>query len=118
MTSEEEAFGSGIELTQDLDLAIDNTGDIGFESGIDELGKDLAFQTKRRLNVRIGHKITNTEKEITKLKATRIIQEDERISSVEDVEVGQTGEDILTLDVDIVADDGTNYSFVIPVGEE
>jgi len=118
MTTEEEAFGSGIKLTEDLDLAIDGTGDIGFESGIDELGKDLAFQTKRRLDVRIGHKITNTEEEITKVKATRIIQQDERISSVENIEIGQTGPDILTLDVEIVADDGTNYDFVIPVGDE
>jgi len=36
-------YGAGIELTQDLDLRIDSTGDISSVDGVDELEKDLAF---------------------------------------------------------------------------
>jgi len=40
-------YGAGIELTQDLDLRIDSTGDISSVDGVDELEKDLAFQLIR-----------------------------------------------------------------------
>lgn len=114
----EEIFGSGIKLDQDFDMVIDGTGDIGFERGLDELQKDFAFNTARNLHRRIGTPLSKTEKEITKVKVARILQQDQRVQSVDSVSIiDPDDDDEIVLEVSITVDDDSTYDLVIPVGE-
>jgi hypothetical protein len=80
-------FGAGPKLTQDWDFEIDETGDIRSVSGLDELGKDLAFASSILLEVKRGlPQSPETNKKIES-QARSIALADVRIDRVEYVEV-------------------------------
>lgn len=116
MSVGEDVFGAGIKLDRDMDMVVDGTGDIDYESGLAELRKDLAFRTKIELDSRLGQPLNETQSQILSVKATRIIQLDPRIQSVNETIVEQnSSNNEVTISVDVTANDGTTYEFVYPV---
>lgn len=76
MTTE---YGGGIFLTSELDFELNETGDIRTVRGIDELEKDIAFQTIQALDEFIGRPKTRRTKSIIETRIKRIIQLEPRV---------------------------------------
>lgn len=119
------SLGSGIKLSEEKqiddqtvnwDLVIDNTGDISAEFGVDELAKDLAFQTASQLDAYLGAPLDETFKGRIRVKAKNIILQDPRIDSVPQLSV-ESDDDTITLEVTALVENGDEYTFVVPVGE-
>lgn len=79
----EELFGSGILLDETLDFTIDPTGDLSFESGTDELEKDLSLQMIFSLSEYTGKPPSGNVEEQVLHDARIIALADSRISSVD-----------------------------------
>lgn len=111
-------FGNGIDLTQDGDLKVDNSGDIAAAFGSDELEKDLAYQVWRELIGTVGSLATRpVEAKTLALDATDRILEDPRIVEVEEVDVfvdRNTEEETIKMEVFAESSQG-EISTVIPV---
>lgn len=104
-----EELGAGIHLDEQFDFAVDPTGDLKTESGVDELQKDLAFQMAISLGEYVGHPPTgNLEAKIVG-RAKRVAEADDRVSSVRDdlteVSFGPKRESI-SLKIDVITEDG------------
>lgn len=116
--SDEEAFGAGPKLTQNFDFEVNNTGDIETNNGLDQLEQDLGFNTRRRLQDRLGSIMTNTEKQLTENRARRVFEDDPRIQSVMDMSIRETGTNELSIDAIVYASNEETYDFIITVGDE
>lgn len=118
MSANEEVFGAGIALDESMDIVVDNTGDLDATYGIDELEKDLAFRLKIRMEGDLGSRLTKTQEKILSVKSSRIVQQDPRIDGVDNVTAQSNSlRDEMEISIDVLANDGTTYSFVVPVGE-
>lgn len=117
----EHTLGSGIKLTSDWDLEVDNTGDIATVSGQKEIEKDLAMLLSIQLEKKVGQSIDPTQtanslKQI-ELLVHRTLLADARVPSVETVDARLTEDetDSITIEVEVTADDGHNYDLVVEV---
>lgn len=77
-------LGTGIHLDDQFDFAVDPTGDLKNEGGVDELQKDLAFQMVISLSRYIGEPPTGNLTEQVAGTARRVAEVDSRVSSVEE----------------------------------
>jgi hypothetical protein len=80
-------FISGLDLTEDLDLAVDATGDLRSSEGLDELEKDLSFRLILAFeDVTLGILDPRTREEI-RVTATEAVTADPRVTALNDVTV-------------------------------
>lgn len=111
----EDVFGSGIKLTRNWDLEIDNTGDIMTTSGVDEFEKDVAFISTDTLHDYVGKPVgILTEKEIEQA-LIRALRDDERIDTIIELNVYRLSDpDQIEVDGRIESDHQT-YDLVFEV---
>ncbi len=107
-------YGAGIELTQDLDLKVDSTGDISSVDGIDELEKDLAFRLFRVFTNQVGELFSAKDKSRARRSARVTINRDPRVQDVISVDVERVSEDTVRIDADVRAGDAVEQ-FVFEV---
>jgi hypothetical protein len=83
-------YGSGLSLSEDLDLRVDATGDILVSDELEELEKDLSFRLISALErERFGILDPATREEIRVTVRNAIIA-DQRIERIEDITVFDT----------------------------
>lgn len=80
-------FGGGIDLTQDLDIDLNNVGDVQTISGQDELEKDVSLQSLIAIEPINGRQKTNQTKTNLKRAIRGAIVEDPRIQRLENITV-------------------------------
>lgn len=115
MVDAEDAYGSGIELTGGWDLFIDQTGDIGGTFGEEELLKDLAFNTARRIDDEIGEpKTKETYSSISAIVREEVLQ-DPRIDSILNIDVRDGTVDEVEVDLTVLVNDDERQSLVFEV---
>lgn len=107
-------YGAGIELTQDLDLKVDSTGDISSVDGVDELEKDLAFQLIRVFTDEVGGLLSPKDKSRARRLARVTINQDPRVQDVRSVDVERESKNTVTIDADVRAGDAVEQ-FVFEV---
>lgn len=90
-------FGSGIHLdstpgesSYDWDFVVDETGDLKTSSGLDELLKDVAFITARRIQTQIGEPTSPTTLNRIDAIVKETLREEPRVDRIMRVEVTQS----------------------------
>lgn len=83
MSANEDNYGNGLEVTDDFDLVIDESGDLASVSGGSELNKDIAFRVKRFIDLSNYELLTTTGREELRVDVETIVRADERIVSAE-----------------------------------
>lgn len=102
-------WGSGLKLTRDWDLQIDETGDLKSVFGLEELEKDLAFRTAIEIEQEIGQILTkNTLAEI-RITFRQALNEDVRVNRVVNVVAEQVDTNEVRVSATVVSDDGQEY---------
>jgi len=124
-TTEEDALGSGIALSDDLDFMLQDNGDLLSASGIEELEKDLSVNMIFQLTFGgpdgsgyLGTPLTpETESDILDL-IRRTALSDERINTVKSIFVRSSPGQRNTLEIELdVVTSIDERSLVITVGE-
>jgi hypothetical protein len=112
VTTEREAFGSGLKLSgSDWDFNLSNTGSMDTVEGLQQLEKKLAYATTKTILPEIGRPRTDEALEDIGISVGRIARQDPRIDSVENVEATRSDTDHNRVDVtlQVVGDDGEEH---------
>ena len=124
-TTEEDALGSGIALGDDLDMMLEDSGDLLATSGIEELEKDLSINMIFQLTFGgpdgsgyLGRPLTQeVESDILDL-IRRTALSDDRINTVRSIFVRRSPNQRNTLEIDLtVVTSLGEQNLVITVGE-
>jgi hypothetical protein len=111
----QEETGSGPALDRNFDFRIDSSGDIKASNGVSELEKDLAFNSAVLLQDFIGKVLTPTTRQEVNNTLESILEQEERIDSVQNITVEQVE---YGFDVEVVATvDDEKTDLVFPVGD-
>lgn len=108
-------YGSGPSLDENFDFIVGPSGDLKNADGINEVEKDLAFATSVQLQEFIGRPLTPTVRQKVKNAAEEVFEAEPRIDSLVGISIQETeyGFDLTSQ----VVTDGSQKSFIIPVGE-
>ena len=108
-------YGSGPSLDKNFDFIVGPSGDLKNADGISEVEKDLAFATSVQLQEFIGKPLTPTVRQKVKNAAEDVFDAEPRIDSVVGISIQETdyGFDLTSQ----VVTDGSQKSFIFPVGE-
>lgn len=114
-------FGSGIKLTHNWDIDVDNTGDVATVSGSEELQKDSSMLSSITLEKQLGKSIqsrlnSNSMKDI-ELLVRRTLLSDERIKRVVNVEAWSPENtiDLIEIEAEVIADSSQKYDLIFEV---
>lgn len=112
-------YGSGIYLTQNLDFEINTTGDLRASFGIDELEKDLAYNSIDELKEIPGRRKTQQTISIVKSRVEQLALADPRVSNViGEIDVFYPDARDETIEVSVTVDTVEGeQELVFPVGE-
>lgn len=121
--TDEEALGAGLALNPasqpgyDWDLRVDETGALVSTFGIDEYGKDIAFQTARQAGTLRGERLTANALEDVRLLLQRVLEDDPRTKAVRQLDLSPSDRDADTLVVTakVTAEDDEYHDTVFPV---
>lgn len=102
----EQNLGSGLYLDEDLDLTVDELGDIETSFGIEELQKDLSFQLIFVLDPYIGQPLTTDVVSQVRSKTVDTVTADTRVDSVDrgSMTVRKPDPESITIQLNIFAD--------------
>jgi len=113
-----EALGTGIDWTQEWTVGT-RAGSIGLTSGIDNLGKDLAWalmQAAREEGLR-GRRFSPELREDTHILVRRLASQFSRIANIEDITVTEpdTARRTVEVQLTVAAETGDRGEFVFTV---
>lgn len=104
-TNDREAYGAGIGLDEVWSIEVDKGGDVATVDGVDELGKDLAYQSARVLHGEIGKHLTQETLRDIEIRVKRQAKADPRVESIESIEARDEDGDVI-VEMSVVAEDG------------
>jgi len=76
-----ESFGVGLDLTDELDLSVSQSGDIVDAEDIDELKKDIGFRVLTSISIGDYQLLTLGGREDLRIDVEEVIEEDTRIQT-------------------------------------
>lgn len=76
-----ESFGTGLDLTDELDLSVNQSGDLTDATDIDELKKDIAFRVLTSIDVGDYLLLTVGGQEDLRIDVEQAIEADSRVQS-------------------------------------
>lgn len=109
-------FGAGPALGQNLDFDVTSTGDIRTEQDLDELEKDLAFQTIVNVQDLIGRAMTQNYQSKLKFHVRDALINDPRVVQITNLQLNfLPSQDEVEVVASIVTDDQEEHELVFPV---
>lgn len=110
-----EELGSSPALDENFDFIVDSSGDVEDSDGLNELEKDLSFASAFRLEDFIGQPLTPTTRQKVENAVEEVFDREERIDSVQNIEVEQANYGFDVQSGAIV--NGEQQTLIFPVGE-
>jgi hypothetical protein len=115
--STEELLGTGINVSSGFDIVVSSGGSIDLISGIDVLGRDIAFGVSAAVNEQdlLGRRINDDALADIETAVLGVAQRDSRVSSVENIDTRPSDSEQTRVDVElaIVAETDERGEFVI-----